>query len=400
MIYAMIAPMGFLGSLFNLIAVYYLFRGAQLVWRFWQERQTLLQPPLSPKGKAYADQGSFYVSVPPGVLIHELGHALAVWAFGGVVLEFRVFGYWGYVLPDRVFPPAQEWFVALSGTLGTLLYAIAVWVIFTRGARPVLRYFGLRSARFNLYFGLLYYPIMTFVLGIGDWRTIYDFAATPVLSGATAAVHVVLLGGLLWLDRRQGVFEMPAFQNAVQANALETLAARADAAPDDYALQIEYARLLLQSGLEKRAEKVLSAVVAREPGRAEAHFWRGVAHTQRGDERGAARHYEQSLAAGLAEGTQRAFAEGRLGALALDWGDYAGALQRFDAALADGETLNPVERARITADRSRTYRQMGNFAMAEADLQRARALAEKSGRQDLLQRITQDEQALAAHRQR
>src|SRR5690606_35106961 len=95
-----------------------------------------------------------------------------------------------------------------------------------RNSSRTVQFFGLRAFRFQIYFSLIYYPIFTLFLPIGDWRTIYNFSATPVLSGITAAIHALLLF-LFWRADRAGAFEMIAFDSMAEQARYETATAAA-----------------------------------------------------------------------------------------------------------------------------------------------------------------------------
>ena len=70
-------------------------------------------------------------------------------------------------------------------------------------ARPALGRALLVAGQLEIVFTLIVYPLMTFGgYFSSDWRTIYDFDATPVASTATLAVHAGLLVAL-WLARER-----------------------------------------------------------------------------------------------------------------------------------------------------------------------------------------------------
>ncbi len=95
-------------SLFDILAIIYLFRSVQLGLKIWREWAQIKLEPFTAAKKQLADQSSYFIAVPIGVLAHELGHAAAVWAFGGQVAEFHYRGFWGYVVPVGSFTAAQS----------------------------------------------------------------------------------------------------------------------------------------------------------------------------------------------------------------------------------------------------------------------------------------------------
>lgn len=189
--------------IFTVLSALQVFQGVRriaIVRRRWSEFVT---NPLIAWKRQIGQDIAFYVAVPVGVLIHELGHALVVWLFGGRVLEFGYFFFWGFVLPDRQFQPAwRTWVLSASGTIGSLLLALIVALLLWRHRSAAIRFAAKRTVRFQIYFALIYYPAFTALTRFGDWRTIYDFQATPLLSGATAIVHGLILLAFWQMDKR------------------------------------------------------------------------------------------------------------------------------------------------------------------------------------------------------
>ncbi len=203
--------MSSLFSLFDILTIFYLFRSVQLGLKIWREWPQLRIEPFTPHKKHLAEQASYFIAVPVGVLAHEVGHVLAVWASGGQVAEFHYRAFWGYVVPIGSFTPAQSWFISIAGTLASLAFGVFIWLIFRRATSSTLRYFGVRAFRFQVYFSLVYYPLFTLFGFDGDWKTIYDFSATPLLSAATAILHAGTLL-LFWRGDRTGWFEAPSYE--------------------------------------------------------------------------------------------------------------------------------------------------------------------------------------------
>ena len=198
-----------LALIFTLLSIVQIYTGVRRIATVRQRWPQFVANPLETWKRRIGQDIAFYVAVPIGVLIHELGHAVVVWAFGGRVLEFGYFFFWGFVLPDQLFFPAwREWLLSASGTVGNLLFAVVVALFLWRHKSAAIRYAAKRTVRFQVYFALIYYPAFTALLAIGDWRTIYDFAATPILSGATAIFHALTLFAFWQMDKRD-VFDEP-----------------------------------------------------------------------------------------------------------------------------------------------------------------------------------------------
>lgn len=383
-------------TFFDLFSLLYLFRSLQLLNRIRQQWASLVANPLTQQKKHLAEQASFFVAVPPGVFVHELGHALAVWLFGGQVVEFGYRVFWGFVRPSGTFTDAQDWFISLAGTLGSLAFGVAVW-LWLRGHRSeAFRYFGLRAFRFQVYFALIYYPIFTIILPIGDWATIYDFGDTPVLSAATAVFHAGLLL-LFWYGDRIGWFDRPAFATVEEQQAFAQLQSQAQANPHDTGLQLRYIDELRIRGVDKRARRQLNQLLAEHPQLAEAYLQRAALHHSRNDARATAADAEKALELGLPTSRGRSFAHQLLGQLYLQRNEAERAEGHFSRAIADADNGRLAYRAHLLYGRSQAYRQQQQYDRARLDIQQAIDLAQTAGDQQALDRYRSEQSAIENH---
>ena len=393
--------MSVITGLFNVLALLYIGRAVQLVIQIVRNWDEWRQEPLTRAKQQQAEQAAFFVGVPPAVLVHELAHAAAIWLFGGQVVEFGYRVFWGYVVPQGTFTLAQDWIIAIAGTLGSLAFGALLWLLARRSASSTVRYFGLRAFRFQIYFSLLYYPIFSLFLPIGDWRTIYNFAATPLLSAATAVAHGALL---LWYWRfdRAGAFEMPAYESATeQARA----AARAPAIAGNPQAQLQAIQALRQGGAPQQAERALNEFLAANPQSAEGHLQRAlmVAQGRGGVPRAAAEAARRALALGLRDPGNAALAHQLLALHALERGDGQAAQAELDAALSaapgyDPEALPDLRRVELHALRGQAYRRQGRYEDAYGEVGLALALAQAAGGgQAVIGRLRQEQQLIEKH---
>lgn len=390
--------MSVLTGLFNLLALLYIGRAIQLVIQIARGWTELRQEPLTRAKQHLAEQAAFFVAVPPSVLVHELAHAVAVWLFGGQVVEFGYRVFWGYVVPAGSFSPLQEWVIAIAGTLGSLAFGAVVWMLLRRSSSRTWRFFGLRAFRFQLYFSLLYYPIFSLFLPIGDWRTIYSFGVTPLLSGLTAAVHAALL---LWFYRadRAGAFEMPAFDSLVAQERYTALAAAIE--PE---ARLAAIHALRQGGAGHQANRELDRFLSQYPRSAEGHLQRAIllAQGQGAVTPRAAEAARQALALGLRAADDVALAR-RIAALAaLERGDGPAAAAELDAALTSTPGYDPAQlsvaaRAELHYLRSQAYRRQGRFEDAYRESGTAWRLAQGMGLTDLAERSRAEQELVEKH---
>lgn len=390
-------------SLFDIISLLYVIRSAQLsvtLARGWRE---IIAEPLTAYDKHQAEQSAFFIAVPLSVFFHELAHALAVWVFGGEVLGFTYRFFWGAVSHRGDYTPAEYWFIALAGTLGSLLFGLAVWWLLRHNRSSALRYFGLRAFRFQIYFSLLFYPLFSAVLPIGDWRVIYDFTATPLLSGVTLAVH---LGFLLfyWRFDRQGWFEAPAHETAEAQAEFERLVAETAVQPDNPALQLQLIDILRRGGAENRALRELRGFLQRNPHSALAHLEMAAleAGKRQTISKKAATYADKALQLGLDDPHSKAAAHRMVASYRLEMGDVATAVEYQTQAIAAVQHAPPSEQAQY--DRLILYRQRGlahrrqrQYDLAEHDLRQALALAGELGDEGITAVLTEDLAILQNH---
>lgn len=372
-----------LTTIFNLLAIFYIFRGLQIARMAWQDRQALRDGAFSQRERYLADQASFFLAVPVAVFFHELSHALAVWAFGGRVTEFGYRVFWGFVVPSGSFTLAQDWFIALAGTLGSLLFGLVVWLLLRHNPAPAYRFFALRAFRYQIMFSIIYYPLFTLFGFYGDWRTIYDFSSTPILSGITAAAHATLLGVYIWLER-SGWFEMASFQSDAQRQQFGALEAEAAANPHDGQAQLRLIVAYRQAGLKNQAKRQVEQLLKNQPRLAEAHLELALLEAQgkRQVPGKARREAEQALSLGLANPAAVAYAHQLLGHYSLGVGRAGEAVDHFGQGLAAAQSAGRLDMAAsLSYLRATAYRRLGDYEAAYRDAKQAISWAEASGQQ-------------------
>jgi tetratricopeptide (TPR) repeat protein len=384
-------------SLFDILAIIYLFRSVQLGLKIWREwAQIRIEPFTSPK-KHLADQASYFIAVPIGVLAHEIGHVLAVWLSGGEVAEFHYRAFWGYVVPIGSFTAAQDWFIAIAGTMASLAFGLFIWLLFRRAPSTTLRYFGLRAFRFQVYFSLIYYPLFTLLGFIGDWRTIYNFAATPVLSLVTALLHTGILF-LFWRGDRTGWFEAPSHENTAEQERFEELAATAAVSPHDAQIQIRYIDGLRRGGAKRKAEHQLKRFLAENPDSAAGYLELAALLTagKRQIPKKASESAEKALTLGLAEPGQVAYANELIGRYKLESGQVEGAINNFSEALANLPDDDPM-RIHIHVLRSQALRRQRRYDESYRDIQQIISYAQKTGDKASMAMARQELETLENH---
>ena len=369
-------------NLFNLFTLFYVYRALQLAVRLVRERPLLSKEPLSRYQQGLAEQASFFIGVPPGVFIHELCHALSIWLFGGQVVEFGYRVFWGYVVPNGRFSAAQDWFISLAGTLGNLLFGTILWLALRHNKSSSVRFFALRAFRFQVHFGLIYYPLFTLFLPVGDWLTIYNFSATPVLSGLTAVFHATLLLLFLYADRI-GWFETPSFETVEAQMQFSQLASSLNTQNENG--RLAYINYLRSGHAPKRARRALQQFLQDNPHSAVGHLQQALLHSegQRELPKKAFESAQQALNLGLTQPRQQALAHEIVARFYLDQGKGQPAREQLTMALlALGKTSeSEPQQARLLHLRSQAYRRETRLDEALRDLDDAILLAQQANDQ-------------------
>ncbi len=207
-----------MGLIFTLLSVIYAWTSLKTAREFFQRRATLFDERLTQYERALFDRGAFFLLIPIGVLLHELGHAAATWQVGGTVERFRWFMFWGYIIPKGDFSPLQDWWIALAGNVVSVLLGVAAAALALVIVSRPWRYWLASFARLEFFYSLIFYPAFSLLTQFGDFQMIYGPLLTraglggnvtrpfssPELFGpaaATALVHCVVLAGLVALDR-------------------------------------------------------------------------------------------------------------------------------------------------------------------------------------------------------
>lgn len=377
-------------NLFNLFALLYIFRGIQIVWQIVRQWGLLKQEPLTRAKKWLGDQAAFFVAVPPSVALHELFHALATWLVGGQIVDYGYGVFWGYVVPVGNFTPAQNWLIAIAGTWANLLFGAGLWLALRHHPASSFRYFGLRAFRFQLYFALVYYPIFTiFLPTISDWRVIYNFSATPILSTVTAVLHILTLI-IFYRADRAGWFEMAGFETVAEQKQFAALNQQAAQNPQDRETALLMIDELRRGGAAHKAATQLKQYLQNHPDDGEAVSM--LAALQAGQHNHVSAesqaNAEKALGLGIQNPRLAASAYRILGDHALERDQYQTAVNHFTEGITAlskpmAEEANAPQtktyQSYLYHQRSLAYRRQNQYDQAYQDMERAVELAQGAG---------------------
>ena len=179
---------------FSIFALVMAVTGIPAVLRVIRNRKEVFDRTLTPSDRVSADQAAIFILLPISVALHELGHAVAVWSFGGQVTDVGYYFFAGYVSYQGNITDAQAIIIAAAGTLVNILLAYgAVGLVWFK--RPPMRAayneLLIAFAIISLANALLFYPILDFVTGVsgGDFHQMYN-GGVPWLSAIILAVHL------------------------------------------------------------------------------------------------------------------------------------------------------------------------------------------------------------------
>ncbi len=183
-------------GLFDLLSLFYAALGIRAVWTLAKNWRAFTDDALTPFDRQLASQIAFFVFIPIGVFFHELGHAVATYQVGGTIDwlggGFHYALFYGYVIPQGNFTPLQDWWIALSGNLVSVLYGF-IPLIFLRFTNKVwIKYTIYSFAAIQLGWSLIGYPLITLTGIDSDWTTIYSMR-TLAVSAPLFVAHVALV---------------------------------------------------------------------------------------------------------------------------------------------------------------------------------------------------------------
>lgn len=198
-------PVGF--GPFAILSLFYAVIGVRFLAQLARSWRPTFDRQFTQVDRWMVDQAAFFILVPISVALHELGHAVTVWYFGGNVTGFGFFVFAGYVSYEAAFTHAEEILVASAGTaVNIILIALALAaVLFKRPPfRAVINELLLQFAIISFVNSLIFYPLLDFATGLeGDFHQMY-FGHDSALSAGILAVHLGLLalGWWLWKSQR------------------------------------------------------------------------------------------------------------------------------------------------------------------------------------------------------
>ena len=190
-------------GLFDLISLFYAFLGVRALWTLAKNWRAFTDDALTAIDRRLATEIAFFVFIPIGVFLHELGHAAATYQVGGTIDwfggGFHYALFYGYVIPLGKFTAFQDWWIALSGNLVSIVLGFVPLAVLALTQKVWIKYTMLALARIQLGWALVGYPLLTLAGFQGDWLTIYG--TSWLLTIPLGIAHASLVLALFLIDR-------------------------------------------------------------------------------------------------------------------------------------------------------------------------------------------------------
>jgi len=187
---------------FVLISLFYVILGVRVIYQLARNFRPTFDLTFTHEDRLLVDQAAFFVLLPISVALHEFGHAVTIWLYGGEVLDWGFYGFAGYVAFDPSdFTDAQQIIIAAAGTaVNLLLAALAVGLVFLKRPpfRAAINQLLIQFTWISLLNALVVYPLLDIASGLnGDWTQMYG-GGVPTLSLLILIIHITVLAALFW----------------------------------------------------------------------------------------------------------------------------------------------------------------------------------------------------------
>jgi hypothetical protein len=177
---------------FTIISLIYAVIGIRSVARLINSWERVWDRRFTVQDRQLVDEAAFFVLVPVSVALHELGHAVAIWSFGGEVTGWGYYGFAGWVsfIPFG-FSDVELTMIAWAGTLVNLvLCVLALGLVFLRPFRAAINELLIQFAIVSGANAFILYPLLDLASDLnGDWRQMYS-SGVPWLTALIVAVQV------------------------------------------------------------------------------------------------------------------------------------------------------------------------------------------------------------------
>ncbi len=356
-------------GIFDLLSLLYVFLGLRAIVTAMRNWRAFTDDALTDFDRHLARELAFFIFIPIGVFLHELGHALATIQVGGRVAQFHYAFFYGYVVPRGNFSDLQTWWIALSGNLVSIAFGFLPLILLLLARKVWIQYLLLAFARIQLGWSLVGYPLLTLAGFQGDWIAIYT--ALPLFITAPFFVtHAALIAALWIVDRSPFVrrFELRLYAGiAEQLRARDAAILARRGAPDPL---IERGNFFAEQGQLELAVADYRAALGLDAQNPRALYDLGQLRLAQKKIGAAEKYFRAALPRAAAEARLAGAVHYGLALCLYHRGKAREAIVEFDDAIARADPS-----AEIYFWRGLTHRQLRNDAAARQDLQRVMELA-------------------------
>lgn len=361
-------------GIFDLLSLLYAFLGVRALWTLKQNWHAFTDEALTGFDRRLANEIAFFVFIPIGVFLHELGHVIATLQVGGEIIEFHYALFYGYVVPRGNFTLLQDWWISLSGNLVSVLFGFVPLALLPLTRQGWIKYTMLAFARIQLGWSLIGYPLLTLAGFHGDWLTIYG--TSWLLTIPTFIVHAALVLVLWRWDRSAFVKRWEVSLDAGAREQIERLDAAIAARPRSVDPIIARGNFFTSQNQFDLAMADYRGALKLDPQNPRALSNLGQIRLMQKRYSDAEKNFRAALARGESDPQLAARAHYGLGFCLYHRGGAKQALPEFDAAIARDATVPEFFFWRGTARRA-----LGDETNAQNDFARAEALTQTQARE-------------------
>lgn len=194
---------------FGILSLLYVALGVRVIWMMARNWRSVWDKNFTASDRVLVNQASFFFLVPVSVLLHELGHAVAVWGFDREVVDWGFYGFAGYVayIPWGL-SEVQQTIISAAGSLvnlGLCLLALAVVLFWKPPMRAAINELLIGFVFISGLNAFVVYPILDIASGMnGDWRQMYN-SGVQWLTALIVITQVAVLVGGYWLFTNPGM---------------------------------------------------------------------------------------------------------------------------------------------------------------------------------------------------
>lgn len=355
-------------QLFDLLSLLYGILGVRAVWTLIQNWKSFTDDQLTGFDRRLASEIAFFVFVPVGVLLHELGHAVATYQVGGTIDwlngGFHYAFFYGYVIPEGRFTALEDWWISLSGNLISILLGFVALIFLRLTNQAWKQYTILAFVRIQLGWALVGYPLLTLAGFQGDWLTIYG--TSWLLTIPLGITHAALVIALFLIDRNPMVKRWEVSLYAGAREQIKRLAANIAARPNAIDPIIERGNYFAAQGEPDLAITDYRAALKIDTQNPRALYNIGQIRLLQKRYSDAEKNFRAALARVESNPQLAARVHYGLGFCIYHRGGAKAALPEFDAAIARDATVPEFFFWRGTARRA-----LGDEMNAQADFTRA-----------------------------